>query len=90
MNKKINYPNGDCYEGEWKDDKRCGKGICWYGRNKDKMYEGDWLNDKREGHGIWKYENGDIVECEWKSGDKNGEGIFTFADFPSHLSGLLK
>ena len=68
------------YEGEWKDDKRCGKGICWYGRNKDKMYEGDWLNDKREGYGIWKYENGDVLECQWKSGDRNGEGIFTFAD----------
>lgn len=68
------------YEGEWKDDVRCGKGICYYGRYEENVYEGEWLNDMRDGHGVWRYENGDAVECEWKCGSKNGSGTYTFAN----------
>lgn len=68
------------YEGEWREDVRCGKGICMYGNNDENVYDGDWLNNMRDGHGVWIYENGDKVECEWKCGNKNGKGVYTFAN----------
>ena len=68
------------YEGEWKDDVRCGKGICYYGYYEENVYEGEWQNNMRDGHGVWRYENGDVLECEWKSGRKNGSGTYTFAN----------
>lgn len=76
---KGTFPSED-YEGEWNDDKRCGKGICRYGSPLSSVYDGEWLNDMRDGHGQWRYGNGDVVECEWKCGNKNGKGSFTFAD----------
>ncbi len=39
--------NGDCYEGNWKYDKRDGKGKMTF---KDGlMYEGDWKEDQADG-----------------------------------------
>ena len=37
------YNNGDRYEGEYKNDKREGKGIMYY--NNGKIENGDWKND---------------------------------------------
>ena len=34
----MNYNNGDKYEGEWKNDKREGKGIYYY-NNGDKYVD---------------------------------------------------
>jgi len=53
----MKYSNNDEYDGNWKNDKREGKGnfnvtnigIQIYS-NGDK-YEGDWINDKRSGKG---------------------------------------
>lgn len=48
------YSNGDKYGGDWKDDKKEGKGIMYY-NNGDK-YGGEWSNDIRNGKGyIYKY-----------------------------------
>ena len=44
------------YEGEFKMDKREGKGTMYY-VNGDK-YEGDWKNDKFEGKGLYNFING--------------------------------
>jgi len=53
----FNYYNGDRYEGEWKEDKKDGKGsvVYWivgtyYYVNGD-VHEGDWKNGVLEGHG---------------------------------------
>ena len=43
------YANNDKYEGEWRDDQKCGKGIMTYS-NKEK-YEGQWENDMKNGPG---------------------------------------
>ena len=47
--------NGDLvYEGEWKEDKRCGKGKLYATKgNKEQYdYEGSFKDDKRHGVGI--------------------------------------
>jgi hypothetical protein len=59
------------YEGEWKDDKRNGKGQSYehYSDKDDKMfikYNGLWVNDVKQGAGVaWIYKNGEeIKRCE--------------------------
>ena len=40
------YNDGSRYEGDWKNDKKQGKGIIFY--NNGSRYEGDWKNDKKK------------------------------------------
>ncbi|KAI8920505.1 hypothetical protein BC831DRAFT_479341 [Entophlyctis helioformis] len=42
--------NGDRYIGDWKDNKRHGKGMHYY-RKTGNLYEGEWENDMRQGYG---------------------------------------
>ena len=42
---EYTYDNGDLYSGEFKDGKRCGKGI--YTSIKGHKYDGMWENDMR-------------------------------------------
>lgn len=37
------------YDGEWKNDKKSGKGVYTHGPKE--RYEGDWDNDMKNGHG---------------------------------------
>ena len=53
------YYNGDRYEGDYKNNKREGKGIYYF--NNGKRYEGNWKNDKKDGKGIMYYNNGTII-----------------------------
>ena len=68
----TNERGTDTYEGDWKDDKRDGKGKMKYG---DFEYEGDWKDDKRDGKGIAKYLNGEIYEGEWERNMRHGKGM---------------
>lgn len=48
------YSEGDVYSGEWREDKRHGKGTVTYVSSKGSVvekYEGDWVNGKMHGHG---------------------------------------
>ena len=49
------YNSGDRYEGEWKNDKREGKGIYYY--KSGSRYEGEYKKNKKEGKGIYYYED---------------------------------
>ena len=62
------------YEGDWKDDKRNGKGIFYW--NNGGKYIGDWKNNKREGKGIIHFTNGDRYEGDWKNSVFDGKGIY--------------
>ena len=57
--------NGEKYEGDWKNNKRDGKGE-YFLKDGIKIYEGDWKNDKFNGRGIFYYNNGDKYEGDWK------------------------
>ena len=75
------YNNGARYEGEWKDNKKNGKGIFISSHylnceNKPGLkYEGEFFDDKFDGYGKVLYSNGDRYEGEWKNNKQYGKGI---------------
>ena len=58
--------NGDRYDGEYKNDKKCGLGIYQFASGFE--YNGEFLNDKRHGLGELKLQDGSIEKGEWNQG----------------------
>jgi len=56
---------GDYYEGEYKDQKRNGKGIIYY--KSGEFFEGDLKDNRIEGRGTLFYKDGGRYEGEWKN-----------------------
>ena len=75
-------PNGNVYNGEWKDGKPNRQGVMWMYRSGD-VYIGEWKDGKPNGQGVMKYNNGDVHEGRWKDGKPNGQGVMkrTNGDF---------
>ena len=72
------WDNGDKYVGEWKDDKKHGKGkFTWASGN---MYEGDWEDDNYHGKGKYTWANGGMYEGDWKDDKKHGKGTFSWSN----------
>lgn len=46
--------------GEFKDEKRHGKGCLYYASGNS--YNGDWVNNKREGKGVYQSKDGELYE----------------------------
>ena len=61
----IEYPSGDCYVGETRDGKCCGKGIFIY--NNGDLWYGDWEDDARNGSGVFMPYQGDVSSGTWKN-----------------------
>ena len=78
----CNFFNGDRYEGEWKDNKKEGKGVYYWNRSpwKGDVFEGEWKNNKKEGKGIYYFSDGDFYEGNWKNGKQDGKGIYYYSD----------
>ena len=79
----MNYKDGSKYEGQWKDDKRHGKGVFTsMNYNNPNLagikYEGEFNNDRIEGFGIAKYTSGDKYEGEWKNNKQYGKGALNY------------
>ena len=79
----MKYKNGSIYEGQWKNDKRHGRGLYTtqnYNNPNVKgiLYEGEFNNDKIEGYGIGKYSSGDKYEGEWKNNKQYGRGTLNY------------
>ncbi len=73
------YKNGDCYEGENKNNIRNGRGVMHY-KNWGEKYEGDWVNDNRVGYGSLSFNNGDLYTGDFKLNVPWGEGVYRYAD----------
>ena len=68
------YPEGNRYEGYWKNGKRHGNGIyTWI--NGDK-YNGAWKKNKKNGKGTYTFDSGAKYIGRWKEGKKQGR--FTY------------
>lgn len=62
----INDPSTtETYMGEWKNDKRCGFGICE--RSDGIRYEGEWYNNKKYGYGTTMFRDGTREEGKYKN-----------------------
>ncbi len=60
------------YTGEWKDDKKNGKGTFKYADGS--VYEGEWINDIRSGYGKYTWSNKMVYIGEWKNNKREGKG----------------
>jgi hypothetical protein len=65
----MHYKNGSKYEGQWKNDKKQGKGVFTsQNYNNPNMigikYKGQFNNGKIEGYGTGKYTSWDKYEGE--------------------------
>ena len=68
--------------GEFKNNKKHGKGIYTYTKNNEHQgytHSGEYLNGKRHGYGIATWKNGQRYEGDYKNGNAHGLGIFTYS-----------
>lgn len=81
------------YEGEWKKDKRHGRGtgIMADGRR----YDGEWEEDMRSGFGIFRWpttcnrNGGDSYAGYWKDSKRHGPGTLKLITVFFFLSSVL-
>ncbi len=75
---KMEYANGDVYEGQWKNNLRNGKGKITF-VNKS-TYDGTWSKDQITGKGVYTYFNGDVYEGTFDKGVRTGFGKMTYGN----------
>lgn len=72
------WPNGDTYNGQWKQGKMEGQGTLRY--HGGEQYTGSFSNNKRDGSGTMKWANNEQYEGNWEKDFMSGEGTYTFAN----------
>jgi hypothetical protein len=72
---KINFPNGDVYEGELKDGMMHGQGTL-QNNQLTSRYEGLFRNGMKHGHGVLAT-NDSYYQGEWNYNKMQGAGIYT-------------
>lgn len=75
---KLEFANGDIYEGKIKDYRMHGKGK--YTWSSEDRYEGDFVSDAFTGKGTLYYSEGSVYIGEFTDGKKNGKGVFLWDD----------
>lgn len=83
---RIEWPNGNSYEGQWKKDMPNGEGT--YTFSNGIVYQGQWVNNVAKGHGTITMPNGCVIEGEWTEMG-NGTGTAVWAD-GTHYEGSFK
>lgn len=66
------------YVGGWKDDKRHGRGTCFF--KNGEFFQGDWNHGMMAGQGTLRYSNGDLYIGEWHDGLRSGQGTLNKAN----------
>lgn len=69
-------PNGDQYEGEYRNGFRHGEGSYYF--KKGHRYIGQYKKGLKHGMGTFHYPDGSIYEGEWKSDQRQGYGKYTY------------
>jgi len=72
------YPNGDRYDGLWKNGKMDGHGV--YVFQNSEIYDGGWKLNKPHGYGRFVYRGGNIYDGQWRYGKREGNGILTYTN----------
>ena len=81
---KITFPNGDVYNGEWKDGKANGQGVMWKYASGD-VYSGEWQDGKQSGLGLLEYAGGDVYWGEWQDGKQSGLCIYEYSSGEAYV-----
>ncbi|XP_034252112.1 MORN repeat-containing protein 3-like [Thrips palmi] len=79
----VYFLNGDQHVGDWRDDKREGKGAAL--TRGGHLYEGDFSGELRQGHGVLSRRMADgslqlAYSGQWERGKRHGWGIGRDAD----------
>nr|CAD7260652.1 unnamed protein product [Timema shepardi] len=69
-------PNGDVYEGKYRNGKRHGGGL--YVFRGGARYEGQWKKGVKHGEGRFHYPDGSWYEGEWKRDMRHGYGAYHY------------
>ena len=72
----YNFPDGEKYVGEWKDNEK--NGIGTYTFPDGEKFVGEYKNDERNGLGTNTFADGDKFVGEYKNDERNGLGTYTF------------
>lgn len=65
---RVQVPDGgltEAYSGEWKQDRRCGFGVCQ--RSDGLKYEGEWANNRKSGYGRTTFPDGGRLEGKYRN-----------------------
>eukprot|EP01006_Ploeotia_vitrea_P044229 TRINITY_DN66819_c7_g1_i1.p1 TRINITY_DN66819_c7_g1~~TRINITY_DN66819_c7_g1_i1.p1 ORF type:complete len:676 (-),score=79.80 TRINITY_DN66819_c7_g1_i1:196-2223(-) len=71
------YPSGDVYKGDWKNNKKHGRGRAEYVDGN--RYEGEWKDDAKHGQGTITFSDGTSYTGEWVCDKKCGQGSALFS-----------
>lgn len=81
---KARLPNGDFYEGDYKNGQRSGYGKYVFRKVKGKMrnacYMGHYVNNKKNGQGTFMYPDGAKYEGSWKDDLRHGFGSYSYTN----------
>lgn len=76
-NGRMQWPNGDRYEGNWKDDLPHGQGMYEYVLH-GCTYGGNFKNGQRHGPGKMLFDSGLEYDGMWQFNEANGMGRMTY------------
>ncbi|MEI7611997.1 MAG: hypothetical protein WCK63_03750 [Betaproteobacteria bacterium] len=76
---RIEWSNGDSFEGSLANGLKTGKGI-FASKTAGFRYEGDWLADRQNGKGKTTFDNGDVYDGEMQAGEFHGLGSYIGSD----------
>lgn len=71
------YSNGNFYDGQWKNDRKHGRGEYKYLLTKEN-YKGEWRNGQKDGRGIFTFSYNDYYDGQFEKGLKSGRGKIVF------------
>eukprot|EP00486_Rosalina_sp_Unknown_P003483 CAMPEP_0201568190 /NCGR_PEP_ID=MMETSP0190_2-20130828/9137_1 /ASSEMBLY_ACC=CAM_ASM_000263 /TAXON_ID=37353 /ORGANISM="Rosalina sp." /LENGTH=208 /DNA_ID=CAMNT_0047989041 /DNA_START=85 /DNA_END=711 /DNA_ORIENTATION=- len=80
---KVQYANGDTFEGDFVDGKKTGQGIYFW-KEQNATYDGEWNEDVRTGNGKFTYPDGSKYVGQWKENQRSGKGIMTYPNGDSY------
>lgn len=90
------FPNGDRYEGEWKQgggvgdlDRPNRQGFGVYRFANGQTYEGEWSRDLMSGYGVMSFLDGSRFAGRFSNGQPDGPGVFRYGD-GSQSAGLWR
>jgi hypothetical protein len=77
---KVEYSNGDVFEGQLAEGKRVGWGTYLF--KSGDHYEGHWEDNLQSGEGVYHFHGKGYYEGQWRNGLPNGQGIFVAKEGP--------